>query len=603
MKFLGRLDEAFLIFTGAFIFMAFYFNLNSVTVGASFPEAQQIPIFFSDKVEFSPQDLVIQSRDHFHSVYFDFMRFLVNSGWDVREWMPVILFALNISIFVLLHFIFRTLGLSLGISLFLSALSFGDWPMFFSVNWFWKNSFIYLSNNSVVLPFLLVSFWAVFTKRYWLAFSILGLSIYVHALNGVHAFLCVLSGLGFQFLSKNRGDLRSLRPHFVGVVIFGVLFLPYLFMYLGGSQNINALDFKVLSAVNWRDSFVFEWPLESFISYLASLALFFRFQKEIASKELRHFLIGVVVCGAILSLIMIVGVDGFQSKMQVLFMGSRSTRLTIIATIIALGFWLSAERNKKIQILHVLTFSMVLLLPREIFSFHFELLAVYVFLVDLLRERTRSVVSFASLFLFSILFFVNNEEPIAIFRRLDQFSGFHLLVLQICLLSAFICASFRASMIRNGFFVLLIVVSATNLKWDFRERLGVYSDWVEAQRFVKKIVLKPDEMVLTPPWLTGFRIFSERSPVLEWQDGTQQFFHFEVSKQFKDRATLLDLDADIPLAVQDDMVENFSVATLQTVKEKYKVRYYLASIRRNKNYGLGRYRILFENNSFRLLAI
>ena len=38
-----------------------------------------------------------------------------------------------------------------------------------------------------------------------------------------------------------------------------------------------------------------------------------------------------------------------------------------------------------------------------------------------------------------------------------------------------------------------------------------------------------DAMFITPPYLESFRVFSERSTVAEWKDGTQQYFKTEYS--------------------------------------------------------------------------
>jgi hypothetical protein len=62
--------------------------------------------------------------------------------------------------------------------------------------------------------------------------------------------------------------------------------------------------------------------------------------------------------------------------------------------------------------------------------------------------------------------------------------------------------------------------------------------WNDAQLWVRAHV-PSDVVVLTPPYLEGFRVFSERAIVGEWKDGTQQFFSWSFTKGWLDRMQLL----------------------------------------------------------------
>jgi hypothetical protein len=48
-------------------------------------------------------------------------------------------------------------------------------------------------------------------------------------------------------------------------------------------------------------------------------------------------------------------------------------------------------------------------------------------------------------------------------------------------------------------------------------------DWRDAQNWVRENTPR-DAVLLTPPKEAGFRVFSERTIVAEWKDGTQQYF-------------------------------------------------------------------------------
>jgi len=52
-------------------------------------------------------------------------------------------------------------------------------------------------------------------------------------------------------------------------------------------------------------------------------------------------------------------------------------------------------------------------------------------------------------------------------------------------------------------------------------------DWIGVQLWAKENT-PIDAMFITPPYLQGFRIYSERGAVAEWKDGTQQYFDTEI---------------------------------------------------------------------------
>jgi hypothetical protein len=62
--------------------------------------------------------------------------------------------------------------------------------------------------------------------------------------------------------------------------------------------------------------------------------------------------------------------------------------------------------------------------------------------------------------------------------------------------------------------------------------------WREAQDWVKRHTPK-DAVLLTPPREAGFRVFSERTVVGEWKDGTQQYFDDAFVKEWGARMEML----------------------------------------------------------------
>lgn len=74
------------------------------------------------------------------------------------------------------------------------------------------------------------------------------------------------------------------------------------------------------------------------------------------------------------------------------------------------------------------------------------------------------------------------------------------------------------------------------LPYMYRQhRIAVAGEaWNEAQTWVGRHTAR-DSVILTPPDREGFRVFSERAVVGEWKDGTQQFFSWAFTLEWRKR--------------------------------------------------------------------
>src|SRR4029453_15938708 len=62
--------------------------------------------------------------------------------------------------------------------------------------------------------------------------------------------------------------------------------------------------------------------------------------------------------------------------------------------------------------------------------------------------------------------------------------------------------------------------------------------WRQAQDWARRNTPK-DAVFLTPPREAGFRVFSERTVVGEWKDGTQQYFDDAFVREWGSRMAML----------------------------------------------------------------
>src|SRR5258706_13525496 len=68
--------------------------------------------------------------------------------------------------------------------------------------------------------------------------------------------------------------------------------------------------------------------------------------------------------------------------------------------------------------------------------------------------------------------------------------------------------------------------------------VGRQDPWVQVQRWAAASTPK-EALFLTPPQQGGFRIYSDRSVVCEWRDGTQLYFSAAFAKDWWDKLTAL----------------------------------------------------------------
>lgn len=91
--------------------------------------------------------------------------------------------------------------------------------------------------------------------------------------------------------------------------------------------------------------------------------------------------------------------------------------------------------------------------------------------------------------------------------------------------------------------------------------------WVDVQQWARDNTAR-DALFLTPAYLYGFRIESERPIVGEWKDGTQQYFSVPYASEWWNR--MRDLKTETSTATgYDDLTQNDVLA----VRDKYGARY------------------------------
>jgi hypothetical protein len=105
-----------------------------------------------------------------------------------------------------------------------------------------------------------------------------------------------------------------------------------------------------------------------------------------------------------------------------------------------------------------------------------------------------------------------------------------------------------------------------------RLRHDVHDDpWVRLQLWARTHTT-PGSTFLTPPYLAGFRVFSERPVVGEWKDGTMQYFSSAFNLEWYARMQAL--------GGGDERFERLSPEELRTLAARYGARYLVVPARR-----------------------
>lgn len=105
------------------------------------------------------------------------------------------------------------------------------------------------------------------------------------------------------------------------------------------------------------------------------------------------------------------------------------------------------------------------------------------------------------------------------------------------------------------------------LPYMYRQhRIAVAGEaWNEAQTWVRRHTAR-DSVVLTPPDREGFRVLSERAVVGEWKDGTQQFFSWAFTLEWRRRMEDLEVGKrafeDLPPERLAELGRRYGASTL-----------------------------------------
>lgn len=401
----------------------------------------------------------------------------------------------------------------------------------------------------VLLPFGLLAILFFLREKRVMAFSILGAAANFHMLVSFYAFcmlsFCMLFELGRDLLRNQReGDLRRFLIGRIALPFSAYLILasPVLIWSLRSYTPATDEWVRLLRIRSSHHSFPFSWGSERFVDYLMLLAIFVVAMRH-KPKSLLHRKVILFCCAIVL--LCILGVVFAEYRPVQLILRAQTFRSTVYLTIFCMLYisnylrrlW---EGRAPHRFVALLSFA-VLFFPRY-YSLAPLALALLSFLEWRKRNRHPAVLAFA---LGSILLgayvkhtrFPNSvtfDPMIGLLRTIFE-NRLLLLALMMALLSVWVGTisdrrlKLSLTVLIAGF-SLLYLTPAAFTRFHPPDRFRRNS-WWDVQLWAKRNSPK-DALFITPPYKEGFRIFSERSIVGDWKDGTQQYFDIEYSYEW-----------------------------------------------------------------------
>jgi hypothetical protein len=423
-----------------------------------------------------------------------------------------------------------------------------------------------MDHTFALFPLTLFGIWFFLKERKAIAFAVVGFAFDFHALTATYAFSMLafwtfLDGIGKSWRyyrdEDSSIDIRKiwLRDTLLPIGMFVAFALPTLiWSVLKSGGPITDEWVRLLRIRSSHHSFPFAWSKEHYVNYLLFLAfgalgLCHPPAKRFHSKIMTFALAIGVLCG-----IGVIFAEYHPLKIILRLQLFRSTAyLTVFCLIYISNYIVSSWTKSGIHKIAVVLTFFTLFFFLSYYSLAVLVLFLYVLVEWVLPNRGEGSPHFGILLfvLFALVLRVycpHSNFPSKI--NLDAITGFlrklfedRLLVILLCLgiilalkdrISVGILqkATIAAVALILAFYV--IPSSFTRFHPASRSKTG----WIDVQLWAKENT-SIDATFLTPPYKQGFRTFSERPIVVDWKDGTQQYFDTEYAYEWWERVQMV----------------------------------------------------------------
>jgi len=495
-------------------------------------DSQYVPLILQKaNPQLYPSDLFVNSSYILNSFYFGIMGFLsryieLNLLFSVLSFM--VAYADGLAVFYLTMVLFKNKGTAyLAVFLLLlskSAISVAGIGITPS-----------MEPSGVVVPFLLLSIILFLKKYYWQAGLIISAMFYIQGMQASFVAGMFL----FHFLMEIKNLDR--KKVFLGIVCMILPAVPIFWdVFSGVFSNIySAQDikywWKIIHMRSWYHLFPFSWGVGDWFKYFGLFIWGFIVFYLHKPKKLPHQ--HIIIMNFIKAIFLMCVVSTVFSEIFVLpfivrLILWRSTRFFVLFLLIYMSNYFIEFPNKKTwqSLLIAITVSSIFLsLSKIITCFSLVFLGIEVFQYS--RKKLAYFISMVGLGGF-LLFIVGTVLPMSsekiILRKAMIYSNlggemlFILFCFFVCIFLYVRCLSLKIRMGRVIMVIcLLFLFTGTFIKarkWQRIMSSDIAKDWKSVQFWAKKNT-KIDSVFITPIYIKGFRIHSQRGTVLEFKDG------------------------------------------------------------------------------------
>jgi len=390
----------------------------------------------------------------------------------------------------------------------------------------------------MVLPLIILSFRNLFLRRYSISFFLAGVSFNIQGQLGLYTFVI----LSFSYLFSEKKSILKLFK-LCGIFLLGSLPAAIMFfMNEGGTSSLFRMLSPLKIYLNYivRKEAIFPW-LCTFRNWLLSplllilIGTILMLDLKIENYKKRIFS-GIIFGILFMSVIGVIFTRNIPLEFAYRFAFWRSSSFLVFLSVIFISIWSFENLTDGLVFKNIFVWNLIttFFYYSSHFSTSFRILYIdaliplmilfTLFIYVLGRNRVKesmlfkiNTILFVFIVFFSLYFYssVKNlyENNIIIFMQYFMFlCGVLFIVLvkkiKIRKLIILIILFFVAG-------IDFIVPFQRKLKLDYYKK-----NWKDVQQWVKNNSTLKD-IFITPPYIGGFRIFSERSPVVEWIDGTQ----------------------------------------------------------------------------------
>jgi hypothetical protein len=475
--------------------------------------------------------------------------------------------------------------------------------MFFKKLTLGKSGIHYTSmdHTFILYPFALLGVWFFLRERKAIGFAIVGLVFNFQALTATYAF----SMLAFSALLeaavnswryyRNRDSSIDIREMWLKQTLFPIgmfvaFALPTIIWSISNSGGAITDEWiKIFRARSSHHSFPFSWSKEHYVNYLLFLAFGAVALSQAPARRFHGKIMAFVLAIGILCGIGVIFAEYYPVKLVLRMQLFRSTTyLTIFCLLYISNYIVSSWGKSGIHRIAAIL-NVLILVILSYYNLAVLVLILYVLAEWVLPGRGERTPHFGILLfiIFAIVLRIyspHNSFPGEL--SLSPLSGLlrkvfedRLLVILSCL-AIILAWKDRVSIgiirkLATGIVVLTLAFYVIPSAFSrFHPAQRYESGWIDVQLWAKENT-PIHATFLTPPYSQGFRIFSERPIVVDWKDGTQQYFDTEYGYEWWERVQMVGGNS----RKYDEMSEEEYIA----IARKYKASYIVVPASRTLN--------------------